>query len=108
MLIAVTLGRKIDEAIKEGRTVNWGCKSTHNGTGPTPWSAVPNGFVTPGRCLCDSWMLNEIADTVLEAMPMVAQVCPSSPTYPAIFKRTMLTGLIDRMLHSHVDFEGRA
>ena len=29
---------------------------------------------TPGVCLCDNWVLNEVADAVLEAMPMIAQV----------------------------------
>jgi hypothetical protein len=108
MLIAVTMGRKVDAAIKEGRTTNWGCISTYQGTGPTPWSPVPNGFVTPGRCLCDNWLMNEIADTVLEAMPMIAQVGERSPVYPTSFKRTKLTLHADLMLHPHVIFKIRA
>jgi hypothetical protein len=37
-----------------------------------PWYQVPGGpEMTPGRCLCDNWVLNELADTVLEALPMI-------------------------------------
>ncbi|PQE29040.1 glycoside hydrolase family 18 protein [Rutstroemia sp. NJR-2017a BBW] len=28
----------------------------------------------PGRCTCDNWVLNEIADTIIEALPIIAQI----------------------------------
>jgi hypothetical protein len=31
-------------------------------------------FIAPGQCLCDNWIINEIADTVIEAMPIIAQI----------------------------------
>src|SRR5690242_4959180 len=65
---------KIEEAAAAGRTTNYGCIGTFNGLDAIPWQRVPNGYVVPGRCLCDNWLMNEIADTVLEAMPMIAQV----------------------------------
>jgi hypothetical protein len=66
---------KIDKAEAEGKTTNYGCISREqNKDGGIAWSRVPGGYVVPGECLCDNWFLNELADTVLEAMPMIAQV----------------------------------
>ncbi|KAK1990037.1 glycoside hydrolase [Colletotrichum falcatum] len=52
----------LDEAKKEGRTSNYGC---YPGT---------LFYVAPGTCSCDNYLVNEIADTVLEAMPIIAQI----------------------------------
>jgi hypothetical protein len=67
---------KVEEAQAAGRTTNYGCISRdQNKDGTIAWNRVPQGWVVPGTCLCDNWFVNELADTVLEAMPMVAQVC---------------------------------
>lgn len=38
-------------------------------------------FITAETCLSDNWFMNEIADTVFEAMPMIAQVSISLPVH---------------------------
>lgn len=60
-----------------GRTSNYGCIGFWPGEKKIPWAQYP-GYpfeMAPGRCACDNWLLNEVAETVLEAMPMIAQVC---------------------------------
>lgn len=47
---------------------------------PDPWykiSGMPGKYAT-GECSCDNFLINEIADTVLEAMPIIAHVCVES------------------------------
>jgi hypothetical protein len=67
---------EIEEAEEEGRTFNYGCVGFWPGQGSIPWQQPPgSSAVAEGRCMCDNWVLNELADTVLEAMPMIAQVC---------------------------------
>lgn len=69
------LRRKVEEGKEAGRTTNYGCISRmKNEDGTIPWTRVPGGWITPGKCFCDNWVLNELADTVLEAMPMITQV----------------------------------
>ncbi|KAH8692466.1 glycoside hydrolase family 18 protein [Phaeosphaeriaceae sp. PMI808] len=65
---------RIDAAQAAGKTTNYGCIGTRNGSSTIPWNRVPKGWVAPGTCLCDNVLMNEIADTVLEAMPMIAQI----------------------------------
>jgi hypothetical protein len=67
---------KVDAAQAEGRTTNYGCIGFFPGAKEIPWEKPPGAVAAaPGRCMCDNWLLNEIADTVLEALPMIAQVC---------------------------------
>jgi hypothetical protein len=71
------LKEQIQEAHEQGRTTNYGCVGFWPGAKTIPWEQ-PAGFgsaVAGGRCACDNWLINEIADTVLEVMPMIAQVC---------------------------------
>lgn len=66
---------QLDAAAAAGRTSNYGCQANIDvATGNITWLRRPNGYVTTGTCLCDNWLMNEVADTVLEAMPMIAQV----------------------------------
>jgi hypothetical protein len=67
----------LDEAKEEGRTSNYGCMGFFPLNKEIPWEKPPgtSTAAAPGQCLCDNWLLNEIADTVLEALPMIAQVC---------------------------------
>jgi hypothetical protein len=67
---------QIEEAQEQGRTTNYGCVGFWPGEKKIPWDQPP-GFsfaVAAGRCSCDNWFINEIADTILEALPMIAQV----------------------------------
>jgi hypothetical protein len=68
---------QIEEIQEQDRTTNYGCFGFWPDVKEVPWEK-PAGFasvVAGGRCWCDNWISNEIADTVLEAMPMIAQVC---------------------------------
>jgi hypothetical protein len=68
-----------DAAKAEGRTTNYGCvgfwptKDYPNGI---PWQKIPGTSteIAPAKCSCDNWLLNEIADTIVEALPIIAQV----------------------------------
>ncbi|KAF2742939.1 carbohydrate-binding module family 24 protein [Sporormia fimetaria CBS 119925] len=64
-----------DAAAEEGRISNYGCYSFYPGAKEIPWIPVPgeNKEMTVSRCQCDSWVVNEIADFVMEAMPLIAQ-----------------------------------
>ncbi|PVH83223.1 carbohydrate-binding module family 24 protein [Cadophora sp. DSE1049] len=66
----------LDEAKEEGRTSNYGCMGFFPLNKEIPWEKPPGvGFWSaPGQCICDNMLLNEIADTVLEALPMIAQI----------------------------------
>ncbi|KAK2036421.1 glycoside hydrolase family 18 protein [Colletotrichum somersetense] len=69
----------LDEAKEEGRTSNYGCVgffSTKDYPDGIPWARYPSTsyYVAPGTCSCDNYLVNEIADTVLEAMPIIAQI----------------------------------
>lgn len=66
---------ELEAAAEEGRTTNYGCMGFWPGEKTIPWYQAPGGSaMTPRRCLCDSWILNELADTILKALPMIAQV----------------------------------
>ncbi|GIZ37972.1 hypothetical protein CKM354_000139900 [Cercospora kikuchii] len=63
----------VEKAHEEGRTTNYGCLGL--GAPEIPWYQRlygPEGAA--GRCLCDNYAINEIADAVIEALPSVAQV----------------------------------
>jgi hypothetical protein len=67
----------LDEAAEDGRTGNYGCIGFYPLDKSIPWQRSPmrsTELVAPGKCLCDHFVLNELADTVIEALPMIAQV----------------------------------
>lgn len=72
----------IAAAKKEGRTTSYGCISfTPPGEkvvwGPWPFGEYNGVFpksYTPGKCNCDNPLANELADTIVEALPAVAQI----------------------------------
>ncbi|KAI4696564.1 uncharacterized protein J4E88_000741 [Alternaria novae-zelandiae] len=67
----------LDEAAEEGRTSNYGCIGFYPMETSIPWERGPGAgsqLIAPGKCLCDNFLLNELADTVLEAMPLIAQI----------------------------------
>jgi hypothetical protein len=69
----------VEAAQAEGRTTNYGCVGYYPGKNEIPWERAPGGLPgddqVMGKCSCDNWLVNEIADNVLEAMPVIAQVC---------------------------------
>jgi hypothetical protein len=69
----------LDAAAAEGRTSNYGCVVWQPAGAPDPWYKIKGieGMVANGECNCDNFLINEIADTVLEAMPIIAQVYTS-------------------------------
>lgn len=67
---------QVQAAKAEGKTTNYGCIGFWPGAKEIPWQKPPGTtyWVAAGKCSCDNWILNELADTVLEATPMIAQV----------------------------------
>ncbi|KAF2972656.1 hypothetical protein GQX73_g874 [Xylaria multiplex] len=67
---------QLDEAKEEGRTTNYGCVGFFPLDKEIPWQKYPGTpyYVAPAKCVCDNWLVNEIADFVLEAMPAIAQI----------------------------------
>ncbi|KAK4072464.1 CAZyme family GH18 and CBM24 [Trichoderma harzianum] len=66
----------LDDAEKEGRTSNYGCIGNFPVDKEIPWEKYPGASyeVAPGQCLCDNMLINEIADFVLDALPIIAQI----------------------------------
>lgn len=66
----------VEQAKAEGRITNYGCVGWFPGQGPIPWREYPGmGLIAVGKCSCDNMLVNVLANTVLEAMPKIAQVC---------------------------------
>ncbi|KAM7198915.1 carbohydrate-binding module family 24 protein [Naviculisporaceae sp. PSN 640] len=65
----------VEQAKAEGRTTNYGCVGFWPLNEPIPWQKVSGfGEVAGGKCSCDNMLLNEIADFVMEALPIIAQI----------------------------------
>ncbi|KAL6351717.1 hypothetical protein LRP88_15008 [Fusarium phalaenopsidis] len=70
----------LDEAAEEGRTSNYGCilwsPQSKGGRGSIPWRRLPSSgkLITGGQCSCDNWLLNDMMDTFIEALPAIAQI----------------------------------
>ncbi|OBT63858.1 hypothetical protein VE03_06561, partial [Pseudogymnoascus sp. 23342-1-I1] len=62
------------DAAEPGSTTNYGCSGFVEASKVIPWTSnvSPKGSI-PGECICNNWLLNEIADFVLEALPLIAQ-----------------------------------
>ncbi|KAM7214665.1 hypothetical protein V8F06_009986 [Rhypophila decipiens] len=70
---------QIQEAKAEGRTTNYGCIGKYHLDQELPWkgaaqSSNPDMLALMGRCSCDNMLVNFIADQVLEALPIIAQI----------------------------------
>jgi len=70
---------QVEAAKAENRTTNYGCVGNFPLDKPIPWQTYPGSsspaeYVT-GRCVCDNTLVNILADTVIEALPIIAQVC---------------------------------
>lgn len=100
----------IEEAQEEGRTTNYGCIGFWPLDEPIPWTKWSGDnnnerdYAT-GRCSCDNGLMNIIADMVIDALPIIAQVCLRTTRF-----RVWQTwsydantdALQDRVLHHHV------
>ncbi|QPH01779.1 hypothetical protein C2857_005982 [Epichloe festucae Fl1] len=67
---------KLDEAAQEDRISNYGCVGWFPLQKEIPWQTTP-GYqyeVAPGQCNCDNMLVNELAEFVMDAMPIIAQV----------------------------------
>lgn len=65
--------------IKYGETakINYGCVAFFPGTKEIPWEVKQSagGMVyVPGKCSCDNWLVNEVAEFIIDALPVIAQV----------------------------------
>ncbi|KAF2421787.1 glycoside hydrolase family 18 protein [Tothia fuscella] len=68
---------EVDAAIAEGRTTNYGCIGFYPLEKAIPWTefqASRYGLVANGQCVCDNWLMNEIVDTFIEALPAISQI----------------------------------
>ncbi|KAK2599166.1 hypothetical protein QQS21_005356 [Conoideocrella luteorostrata] len=66
----------LDEAAEENRISNYGCVGFFPLAKEIPWERYPGTktMVAPGECNCDNMLVNEIAQFVLDAMPIIAQI----------------------------------
>ncbi|KAI1804250.1 carbohydrate-binding module family 24 protein [Daldinia bambusicola] len=66
----------LDQAKQDGRTANYGCVGDYPLDKPIPWEKVPGSpyVVAPAKCSCDNWLVNELANEVIDAMPIIAQI----------------------------------
>ncbi|ERT01646.1 hypothetical protein HMPREF1624_02898 [Sporothrix schenckii ATCC 58251] len=67
---------QLDAAAAAGRTSNYGCVGFWPLNEPIPWQTI-SGLpcrVAGGTCSCDNYLVNEIATTVLEALPIIAEI----------------------------------
>jgi len=68
----------LDKAREEQRTSSWGCvprELVPNGQSiPWEYDGVNNRYYVEGRCFCDSLIVNELADGLMEGLAAIAQV----------------------------------
>ncbi|KAH8901476.1 class V chitinase Chi100 [Thozetella sp. PMI_491] len=69
----------IQQAKEEDRTTNYGCVGFWPLNQEIPWTQYPGTrdpdmIYATGRCSCDNGLINAIADTVIEALPIIAQI----------------------------------
>lgn len=75
-----TCRQAVKDAQAAGRTTNYGCVGHFPGSKPSdpiPWENRPDlhEVSAPGKCSCDNWLVNELADNIIDALPVIAQVC---------------------------------
>lgn len=68
----------INQAAAEGRTTNYGCVGHFPLDQELDWQPWVDGDMEKlhvrGRCSCDNMFINMLADTVIEALPVIAQI----------------------------------
>ncbi|KAM5349053.1 hypothetical protein ACJ41O_008876 [Fusarium nematophilum] len=67
---------EIEETSEEGDITNYGCVGLFPLDKEIPWQRSPfgSGEVAPGECKCNAWFVNYLAETVIEALPIIAQL----------------------------------
>ncbi|EAQ89742.1 hypothetical protein CHGG_06361 [Chaetomium globosum CBS 148.51] len=99
----------IAEAEAENRTTNYGCVVWQPKGAPDPYHTITGlpGKWANGECNCDNVVINEIADTVIEAMPAIAQtacyIVMSSFKLVLDIGTTIATGGTGRVLTAGLD-----
>ncbi|KAK7956390.1 uncharacterized protein PG986_005612 [Apiospora aurea] len=63
---------KYDEVAK----INYGCVGNFPVDKELPWTSAPgkSARYVPEKCSCDNWLVNEVAELVIDAMPIIVQV----------------------------------
>jgi hypothetical protein len=69
----------VADAVAEGRTTNYGCVGSFPLDQPIPWVPEsghdnPDSIYVMGHCNCDNGLVNILADTIVEALPIIAQI----------------------------------
>ncbi|KAL7936765.1 hypothetical protein V8C35DRAFT_296407 [Trichoderma chlorosporum] len=66
----------LDDAEKEGRVSNYGCVGNFPIDQDIPWTRPPgqNYEMVPGQCVCDNVLVNDMAEFVLDALPVIAEI----------------------------------
>jgi hypothetical protein len=65
------------DAKAAGRTSSYGCVGSYPLDGGIPWLNEPGKgpIYAVGKCSCDNFLVNEIADLIIDAFPGIAEVC---------------------------------
>ncbi|KAI8409045.1 hypothetical protein FOFC_11997 [Fusarium oxysporum] len=66
----------MEVAKEEDRLTNYGCIVWSPINKPIPWKKVPGSDleIAAGECSCDNWLVNELAEFVIDALPIIAQI----------------------------------
>ncbi|CZS72048.1 unnamed protein product [Fusarium graminearum] len=66
----------MDAAEEEGRLTNYGCVVWSPIDKPIEWKKVPGSDleIAAGECSCDNWLINELAEFVIDALPIIGQI----------------------------------
>ncbi|KAK4156324.1 hypothetical protein C8A00DRAFT_41196 [Chaetomidium leptoderma] len=66
----------LDAAAGEGRTSNYGCVVWQPTGAPDPWEETRGreGKWAAGECNCDNFFVNELADIIIDALPIIGQI----------------------------------
>lgn len=80
----------LDEAEEEGRISNYGCYSLRPLDSPITWQRSPStGLeIIGGQCSCDNWILNDLMDTIMEALPAIFQVSSYACSLKSVSQHT--------------------
>jgi GH18 family chitinase len=66
--------KEIEEAKDEGLYANYGCGGLWPVDEELPWQKQFGGEVIVGNCTCNNWIVNELAEIIVDALPAIFQV----------------------------------
>lgn len=94
--------KEIEEAKDEGLFANYGCGGLWPLDEELPWKKQFGGEVIVGNCTCNNWIVNELAEIIVDALPAIFQVsCLRIPLLRALVLLKCLY-FADRMCYLHV------